>query len=47
MFTDEFLHKLDETVIRPAFELPEQSSFDVTCQEIENFVDVGDDIEEE
>ena len=47
VFTDEFLHKLDETVIRPAFELPEQSSFDVTCQEIENFVDVGDDIEEE
>lgn len=46
VFTDAFLHELDERVIRPAFELPDQSSFD-DIREIEDLIEVGNEPAEE
>lgn len=45
VFTDEFLHELDEKVIKPAFELPDQASFDI-IDELEDLVELGDDVED-
>lgn len=39
VFTDELLHKLDEEVIRPSFELPSSDSF----ADVEELIDVEDD----
>ena len=46
VFTDEFLEALDENVIRPEFELPNQSS-DEDIQDIESTIDVGGSVETE
>ena len=42
VFTDEYLHWLDDNVIRPAFELPDQNAFD-DVKEIEELIEVGED----
>ena len=44
VFTDEYLHWLDDNVIRPAFELPDQSAFD-DIKEIEDMIEVGENQE--
>lgn len=41
VFTDEFLHYIDDNVIRPLFELPDQSSFD-DLKEMEDILDSSD-----
>ena len=41
VFTDEFLQKFDEEVIRPAFELPNQNAFD-DIKEIEDMIEMGE-----
>lgn len=40
VFSDEYLHWLDDNVIRPAFELPDQSAFD-DIKEIEDLIEVN------
>ena len=40
VFTEDFLKKLDDNVIRPAFELPDQNAFD-DIKEIEDLIDVN------
>ena len=44
VFTDEYLHWLDENVIRPAFELPDQNAFD-DIKEIEDLIEVNNESE--
>lgn len=44
VFTDEFLHYIDENVIRPLFELPDQSSFD-DLKEMEELIDSTEDVD--
>jgi hypothetical protein len=44
VFTDEFLHNLDERVIKPAFELPDQDAFD-DIKEIEDMIEMGENKE--
>ena len=46
VFTDEFLHYLNDNVIHPMFDLPDQNSFD-DIKEIENLIKVGEDIQPE
>lgn len=46
VFTDEFLHKFDDEVIRPLFELPDQNSFE-DIKEIEEIVSLGDEVDNE
>ena len=46
VFTDEYLHWLDDNIIRPAFELPDQSAFD-DIKELEDMIDIGDEANEE
>ena len=46
VFTDEYLHYLDDTIIRPAFELPDQASFN-DVEEIEDLIDIGGDNQED
>ena len=43
VFTEEFLKQIDETVIKPAFELPSQDSFE-DIKELEEAMGVGEDI---
>jgi RecA/RadA recombinase len=43
VFTPEFLEYLNENVIKPAFALPDQSSFD-DIKEIEDLIEIGDNI---
>jgi hypothetical protein len=45
VFTEEYLHWLDDNVIRPAFELPDQSAFD-DINEIEDLIEVNRSDEE-
>ena len=45
VFTDEYLHWLDDNVIRPAFELPDQSAFD-DIKEIEDLIEVNQNTSE-
>ena len=45
VFTEEFLNKLNEEVIKPMFSLPDQSSFD-DIKDIEDTLEVGDQVEE-
>lgn len=40
VFTEEYLHWLDDNVIRPAFELPDQNAFD-DVKEIEDLIEVS------
>ena len=44
VFTDEFLHEIDEKIIRPSFELPKQTADD-DIEEIENLIEVGENNE--
>lgn len=46
VFTDEFLHYLNDNVIHPMFDLPDQNSFD-DIKEIEDLIKVGEDIQPE
>jgi len=46
VFTEEYLKEIDETVIKPAFKLPEQNAFD-DIKEIEDLIEVGEDTENE
>jgi len=46
VFTDEFLHNLDERVIKPAFELPDQDAFD-DIKEIEDMIEIGEEANDE
>ena len=45
VFTDEYLHWLDDNVIRPAFELPDQNAFD-DVKEIEDLIEVKSEAED-
>lgn len=42
VFSEEYLHWLDDNVIRPAFELPDQNAFD-DIKEIEDLIEVGEE----
>lgn len=44
VFTEEFLQKFDDEVIRPAFELPNQNAFD-DIKEIEDIIEMGENKE--
>lgn len=46
VFTEEYLKEIDEKVIKPAFELPNQSAFD-DIKEIEDMIEIGGDEETE
>jgi hypothetical protein len=39
VFTDEYLHYIDDNIIRPAFELPDSNKFDEDLSEITDFAE--------
>lgn len=45
VFTEDYLKEIDEKIIKPAFELPDQNSFD-DIREIEDLIEVGEVTEE-
>ena len=45
VFDDEFLHTLDDLIIKPTFQLPNQDAWD-DIEEVENLIDVGEEVKE-
>jgi hypothetical protein len=43
VFTDDFMKKFDEQVIRPAFELPDQSKWDNDDELVSELIDEVDE----